>query len=381
MSEAVYKLEYWIDKTNYSKENLESKLSQDLRKLDINFKIKEEADYYIVIIKAGKNNINACHDHLNFDREEVFRAKDKLGDELRAKAYPILAEIETRLRRFITRAMIEVLDFNWWDRSTPEEIRKNVSRIEKQSGSNQADDHHQIEFTMFDDLITFVTGKYQKWADTKNLTPADLAELLDDCENIEELKQKLSHNREQTSLWDEVFSSYFDDPKGWKKLEGNIEDTVIPIRHKVMHHRLIRIHEVKQLKKHRDELFQIIGTAKPELPPADLNKAFNSLQALFKNINSQLNTAALKASKQFVLDPEIIEGIRKSARIDHNIIKAIQETPLIDPEILKGLKSGLDNRHDDPDNSDEDEEESSDDQNGEDDENDSEDYTNEQDDK
>jgi len=203
-------------------------------------------------------------------------------------------------------------------------------RIENQSGYNQEEDHHQIEFTMFDDLIELVTGKYQKWSDARNLTPADLADLLDDCENIEELKQKLSQNREQTSLWEDVFSSYFDDPKGWKELEGNIEDTVIPIRNRVMHHRRIRIHHLRQLKESRDELNQIIGTAKPKLPQPDLNEAFKSLRTIVEN-----------ASSQFALDPEIIERLEKSARIDPEIIKALSRPPLIDPEIMRRITSGI----------------------------------------
>ena len=321
MSEAMYKLEYWIDKRDYSKDSLESKLSHNLEKLDIEVTVKVESDYYLVFIEADKRNIDACHDHLNFNRDEIFLAKDELGDELRSKAYPLLAEIETQLRRFITRAMIEVLDFNWWGRSTPNSIQENVDEVERKAGTKQAQEHHQIEFTKFVDLISFVTGKYQKWSDTKNLTPTDLAELLDDCENIEELKQKLSQNREQTSLWEDVFSSYFDDPKGWKELEGNIEETVISIRNKVMHHRRIRIHYLRQLKESRDELNQIIGTAKSKLPQPDLNEAFESLRRIVEN-----------ASSQFVLDPEIIEGLKKSAQIDPEIIKALSRPPLIDPK-------------------------------------------------
>ncbi|MDZ7716973.1 MAG: hypothetical protein U5J95_12240 [Balneolaceae bacterium] len=88
MSEAAFKLEYWIDKRNYSKEGLENKLSQDLEKLNTKITIKAKSDYYVITIQADKYNIDACHDHLNFDREEIFRAKDELGDELRSKAYP-----------------------------------------------------------------------------------------------------------------------------------------------------------------------------------------------------------------------------------------------------------------------------------------------------
>src|SRR5699024_5886848 len=150
MSEVVYKLEYWIDERNYSKEDLESKLSKDLEKLETEITVNAESDYYLVAIVADKHNIDACHHHLNFDREEICRAKDELGDELRSKAYPILAETETRLRRFITRAMIEVLDFNWWEQSAPKNVKKSVNKIE--SGAKQSEDYHQIEFTMFDDL-------------------------------------------------------------------------------------------------------------------------------------------------------------------------------------------------------------------------------------
>lgn len=335
----MYKLEYWVDKRNYSKEDLESKLSQNLGKLDTEVTVKAESDYYLVIIDADKRNIDACHDHLSFNRDEIFLAKDELGDELRSKAYPLLAEIETQLRRFITRAMIEVLDFNWWGRSTPNSIQENVDEVERKAGTKQAQEHHQIEFTKFVDLISFVTGKYQKWSDTKNLTPADLAELLDDCENIEELKQKLSQNREQTSLWEGVFSSYFDDPKGWKELEGNIEETVISIRNKVMHHRRIRIHHLRQLKESRDELLQIIGTAKSELPQAGLENAAKNIKAAVENMRFNIDPELVKALSQPITTEEILQNF-PNPFIDPEILKALQE-PIIDAERLRRIMSGF----------------------------------------
>ncbi|MDZ7716972.1 MAG: hypothetical protein U5J95_12235 [Balneolaceae bacterium] len=234
--------------------------------------------------------------------------------------------------------MIEVLGFNWWDRSTPKKIKKNVSRIEKQSGSKQAEDHHQIEFTMFDDLITFVTGKYQKWADEKNLTPADLAELLDDCENIEELKEKLSQNREQTSLWEDVFSYYFDDKEAWDNLEKKIQQIVIPIRHKVMHHRLIGIYDVRELEECRDEFNKIIGTAKTKLAQKEFQDAF---KAVLNNKLFKIDPDVLKVLNQSLIDPEIFKEFRRSVQIDPEIIQAITKTPLIDPEIMRRFTSGI----------------------------------------
>jgi hypothetical protein len=331
MSKEKYILEYWVDSNAFSKESLEQKISQELGDLEVQFLIDDKESYLSLSIKADAKNIDACHDRLNFDRENIFRVKDELGDQLRSKAYPILAEIETRLRKFISSTMIEVLGFSWWDTSISETIQENVNEIESRTESKEARFHHPIEFTMFDDLINIVTHSFQRWPDEKEITVSDLEELLKECDSIEKLSKELAKKRETISIWENVFSNYFDDKEAWSKLENKIEDIVIPIRNKVMHHRHMRRHELRQLKACRDDLNNILRVAKSELSSADVREAIENMMIVFKNFRVKIDPEVFKLN----INQEWIENFQKPL-IDPEVIKSLQQ-PIIDPEILKRL--------------------------------------------
>ena len=252
MDEDTYSLEYLIDSKKFSKEELENYLKGSLSKFlaSINFEIQErEVGYTLLRITSTAKFVDACYDKLDFERTWAFRAKDDLGVELRARAYPILAEIELYLRTFIGQAIIEVNGFDWWNSFVPENVRKKVEEVEKKAGDYQVKFHHPIEFTLFEDLIKIVTIQFQAWPDEKSITPADLTKLLSECSSVEDIQQKVDDRRKTVSIWDDVFSNYFDDKETWSKLKGEIQNKIIPIRNKIMHHRLVRKFELKKLSR------------------------------------------------------------------------------------------------------------------------------------
>jgi hypothetical protein len=241
-----YVLEYWIDSDHSSgellKENIEAALSKYLERFDLNITTNE--NYIVVHVSSSdKKIIDSCHDKLSFNREWSFRAKDDLGEYLRKEAYSILADIELQLRYFINRAMIEVLGFEWWNFISAD-IQRKVDGIESKTKEHKVKVQHQIEFTLFDDLIKIVTLDFQDWSSDQAITVRDLRDLLSTCTSIEEIYQKIEGRSKVVSFWDNVFSGYFDDKVSWTQIKTKLEAKIIPIRNQVMHHRLFRIFEL-----------------------------------------------------------------------------------------------------------------------------------------
>ncbi|WP_103665011.1 hypothetical protein [Gracilimonas amylolytica] len=289
-SNRKYLLEYWLDLRIHEKEELEKGVARKLQRFDVEYEIDQSNKFYVLTIKGGKNDVNACYERFNVYKEGAFRARDELGDELRKEAYNILSDIETELRNFISKAMIEVVGFNWWDRLIPDKLKERAEEIAKSSNKKEEELHHPVEFTMFSGLIEIVTGKFTQWPKNKSLTVSDLEELLLKKNSMDELRIDLAEKSKTVSIWDDVFSKYFDDQKTWIELEDELTDRVIPIRNKVMHHRLLRIYEVKELKKHRTKLLGVLGNAKPKLPARSISDAMKSISTVFENIKVQINS-------------------------------------------------------------------------------------------
>lgn len=316
-SKKQYALEYWIDLNQFSKEQLTREIEIKLDKFiqEVTFKIQEEERYLILCITSNKRVIDSCHDKLNFDRNWSFRAKDELGNSLRAEAYPILAEIELNLREFINQALMNSLGFDWWNSFISEKIRQRVDDIEIKAGKAQAKHHHPIEFTFFEDLISIVTTKFQLWSPDQAVTANDFYELLSTCKSIEEIQKEVENRRKVVSFWEDIFSNYFDEKDSWIKIQGSIDKLVIPLRNKVMHHRLVRIHELESLKAFRSELRQVLDLAKTTLSDEEIKEIQESTKIITDKLKIRFNPAFLQFS------PEVI--------------KAIKTLPTFDPELLK----------------------------------------------
>ena len=297
-SETTYTIEYWIEATQFSsKEELTKHIEQKLSKFlpDTKFEIEEKTKYLLLRIISTEIGICRCYKGLGFQREWSFRAKDELADSLRSEAYPILAEIELRLRSFINQAMIEVFGFDWWNLYAPENLREKVKE-------DQTKLHQQIELTSFSQLIVILTAKFQEWTDNQEVTVNDFYELLSKCNSVEDIKQEVNNRRKIISFWDDIFSSYFDDKNAWIQLEKNINEQIIPTRNKVMHHRLILRHDLKKLEECRDEMRRLLDSAKPNLSDVELEEIQPSVKIILKSTMAinlmKAGMSALKAIQQ-----------------------------------------------------------------------------------
>ena len=283
-----YLLEYWISSDQFPKENLDINVRESLSKIlpDIKLEICEKDKYLVLKITSTANNIDSCHDKLDFDRDWSFITKDELGDSLREQAYPLLADVEVKLRTFINKSMVEVLGFGWWNR-IPEKFRKKVENIELKSNKDKTKKQHPIEFTFFEDLIEIVTAKVQTWSNEQFITVDDFCNLLLTSTSLEEIQQEVRRRTTTVSLWDDVFLNYFDDKDTWINLKKSIEKS-ISIRNKVMHHRLLRLHEITTLGQCQDEVDRVLKLAKSELSDIEIEDVKPPLKVITDQFSHQI---------------------------------------------------------------------------------------------
>ena len=275
--------------------------------------------------------------------------------------------------------MSEVLGFDWWNSHIPTHLREKVEGVQAKAGTQQVESHHPIEFTSFEDLIRIVTVKFQAWPDERTISASDLYQLLNVCDSVEDIRKGVDNRRKVVSFWDDVFSYYFGDKDAWTQLKKDVKKHVIPIRNKVMHHRLFRRYELVKLEQCRNEANRIIGVAKSELSHPDLSDAQQNISMFLQTLSSQLDPDFWKtlqeplvamsqlseAIRRPVIDPEVLEIWRKpivdpaifqklSAQLDLVFPKPLQETliaisqlseairrPLVDPEILEAWRTPL----------------------------------------
>lgn len=336
--EKTYSLEYLIDSKQFSNEELKEYVKTSLSKFltSIDFEIEEhEVGCLILRITSTAKFVDACHDKLDFERTWAFRVNDELGDELRSSAYPILAKIELLLRTFINQAMVEVKGFDWWNSLVPENVRKKTEDVEKRAGAHQVKFHHPIEFTLFEDLIKFVTFQFQEWSDERPITASDLTELLSECNSIEEVQQKINERRKSISIWDDIFSNYFDDKETWSNAKERLETAIIPIRNKVMHHRLMRKFELEKLEDFNEEITQIIDQAKPTLSDVEIDEASQNIGLIFESLASTMNQEALNIIQQSLINSSLFEEFNRGYFISPDIFSEL--IPKIDMSKLTTL--------------------------------------------
>jgi len=202
-----------------------------------------------VTIIGGCETIDACHVRLNrkvLNIKKFARLTDELGQKLRSEAYPLLADLEQELRSFIQEAMISSLGFSWWEQIGLDKIRERAEEISKRSRGKIP--HHHLEFTEFEDLVELIAGELAYWKGERLVTVEDLQKLLAKCSTIDEMRKSVEQKTRKKSLWDSVFARFFEQKEEWIEAKEDLLKTVVPIRHKVMHHRPIQLHELKSLK-------------------------------------------------------------------------------------------------------------------------------------
>jgi hypothetical protein len=281
-----YSLKLLFDNTQISKEELEQKAKDVLQNFLPNIHLSVDAMYSTSLqltLEGELEIIDTCHDKVNKvlitpSQLKTKRLLDEVGDEIRQQAYPILAAIEQRFRVFVSQALTEVSGFDWWHTTAPADLRSKVQPIQEkhQEDGTPLD---PLECTQFDDLIKIITAETSEWSERRILSVSDFRELLSNCASVAEVRDKLIEKTNKFAFWD-VFARYFQDKKEWDKIKKLI-NFVINERHKVMHHRPIRLGVIKALLTKKEEIFALLDTAKPELSEKERNDAKQDIQDLW----------------------------------------------------------------------------------------------------
>ena len=131
METEKYKLEIHIDSEELSVNDLKSKVNDILNDYVDRVELKFDAinndgtiQYNKIFIQGSLEDVDECHAQLQtkiFTQEPLnfYRCIDEVGEEIRYQAYPILAEIEQKIRSFISRALADIWGFNWWNTHPP----------------------------------------------------------------------------------------------------------------------------------------------------------------------------------------------------------------------------------------------------------------------
>jgi len=290
-----YRLEILFDGTQITLEELNKKASQALREYlsDIELKVDSTNSTALKLaIEGTLEVVDACHDKVNkilIEQSQLrgVRLLDDAGDKIRQRAYPILAEIEQRIRVFVNQALVEVNGFDWWVNFVPADIRGSVKKVQEQADGTFL---NFLECTQFDHLIKIVTENNSEWSENKSVSLSDIKELLSSSQSIEDARTKFAQKTKKFSFWDNVFARYFQDRKQWEQIKKSLQDVVIIERHKVMHHRPISLSAITDLLNKKREIFTLLDSAKPKLSEQERIEVRQDIEDIRDTISAQMRT-------------------------------------------------------------------------------------------
>jgi hypothetical protein len=264
---------------------------------------------YSVSIKGPLEVVDKCHGEINkilmsHLHYRAVRLQDETGDEIRRRAYVVVARVEQRLRQFIGRAVREIAGFDWWASRVPSRLLVAAKKIgEKKARDPELLD--PLESIQFEDLLEIVNAEVSTWQPDRPLSATDLGDLLASCESLEDLRAQLSEKTKKLSLWDDVFVKYFPDPEEWKTLAKTI-GLVIEERHKVMHHRPMRYADLQNLRKWERDINKAVSTGSDRLTDAQLDEAlalFKELGEAFRRQHQEQIDRAVNIATQYTIPP------------------------------------------------------------------------------
>jgi hypothetical protein len=220
----------------------------------------------------------------------VVRSLDEAGNNIRTRTYPILSRMEHQLRSFINHVMTDVAGKDWWRNWCP-------AGVNEKAKTRQQDDEqgHRIELVDFPDLLTLMTARIQDWPDQYVVPAKDLAEILAGATDFDAFKAEVTKRTTSRSAWDDIFPPYVRDVSAWNELKNELEANIIPIRHRVMHHRPVHLYHLEKVKKCFRVLKKYLGQTRETIEErrrkelADLSREMTAtLQESVSRINRAL---------------------------------------------------------------------------------------------
>lgn len=283
---------------------------------------------------------------------QIVCVKDEVGDQIRQEAYPLLSDIEQRVRVFISRIMNEEDGGRWWD-----ELVKNLfnAKLSKRGNQKKGYYEHLLEKLDFEDLLKITQHRFAFKDKKAEQISAELTAALKEAGDLDALKKCITDILEPHSLWDDIFSLHFKDQDEFSKLAG-ILGLVIKERNKVMHHRAISCSCLKNLKQNISTVISILDKKLDALDQERKLELKRRIDALTKVVTQPAvslpetpSLASLLASMQF--PPRLPDGSLAALLLAGStvnctpsaIVEALISDPLANPverfqEMEKRLK-------------------------------------------
>jgi hypothetical protein len=335
-SQESYTLEIHISNTHFFGATLEEKvndiLNDFIEKIALNIypiKEKDKILYNRIVLNGSLQDIDKCHQKLQkhiLSQEPLnfYRYIDEAGDKIRCQAYPILAEIENKIRAFINQAIVDIWEFNWWNSHPPDKIAQKTNKLYFRHKNDE--NVHPLECTNFEDLIDILTAKFSCWKPEQSITVGDLSNLLNNHHTIDDINTELQKKMNVHSYWDNVFSKYFQNEEQWKKLEKILIKFIIPQRNNVMHHKPMYLGALKALSNKRDEIIKLIDSAKSRLSEEERIKAKSEMEEInaIQQIDAE-HAGKLVEDYRHSLEKQIEDIKRSFASSRHPLEKQIED--------------------------------------------------------
>ncbi len=218
-----------------------------------------------VRVSGPLEKVARCHEALASNVSDSWSARrlvDDAGAALRSAAYPLIAEVEEKLRRFIDETLTDACGFEWWKELDTD--AREVKSIEEVRSKHKSSPVHQqwLDFSQFNHLVWLLSANLPHKQGDEPVSARELAELLDESSSIDELKTALAKQMEPRNLWDDVFAAYFEEKSDWTAAKETL-DEIIEIRHKVMHHRAITLRQFRKLEAGHKEILDLLAAARP----------------------------------------------------------------------------------------------------------------------
>jgi hypothetical protein len=138
---------------------------------------------------------------------------------------------------------------------------------------------------------------------------------------------------------------YFDDRKQWDDdLKKELENFVINVRNKVMHHRPIRFCVIKKLDEIKEELIKVFDSAKSELSEEEIIEAKQEIQEMestLENIRKMMTihpSATENIRKMMTVQPSTAENIRKMMTVQPSTAENIRKMMTIQPSTAENIR-------------------------------------------
>ncbi|WLE59264.1 hypothetical protein GIY62_00725 [Burkholderia plantarii] len=208
---------------------------------------QHQCDLFSEMLRAFKTNLRTLK------AVKIETLWDDLSFRYCKLAYPIILDVENRMRKLIAQFMLKTLGDKWLAHTAPKKVTDEISRSERQ----QDDPSHKVDFST---LISYLTKPYSNsgiddvYKKIKNIDPNDAER---SKEELIELKEMIPE-----SNWKRHFSAIVKcDDKLLIRKWGSLYD----LRCKVAHNTYLTKLEFEEVVKLSGELGDIIKNAINEI--------------------------------------------------------------------------------------------------------------------